>query len=105
MAIGQAILKDLSDNWWVILMRGIIAVQPDAGALAVVWTIGAYALVVGIALIVLSFRVRVLGGHAGTHATACPTWSVGPTHHRRGASAPTVAPGPRAHKPSVRPVG
>ena len=41
----------------------VVALQPDAGALAVVWMIGAYALLFGITLIVLGFRLRSLGAH------------------------------------------
>jgi uncharacterized membrane protein HdeD (DUF308 family) len=56
-------------NEWLLGLAGalsivfgiLVAVQPDAGALAVVWTIGAYALLFGVTLVGLAFRVRSLG--------------------------------------------
>ena len=44
-----------------ILFGVLVALQPDAGALAVVWLIGVYALVFGVTLIALAFRVRNVG--------------------------------------------
>jgi uncharacterized membrane protein HdeD (DUF308 family) len=44
--------------------RGVaMAANPAAGALAVVWIIGAYAAIVGLMMIVLAFRLRGLSGH------------------------------------------
>jgi uncharacterized membrane protein HdeD (DUF308 family) len=34
--------------------------SPGAGALSIVWVLGAYALVFGITLVILSFRVKSL---------------------------------------------
>jgi uncharacterized membrane protein HdeD (DUF308 family) len=71
MAIVGAIwLRDLDvmDNAWVLGLAGIISIalgvvlafQPNAGAVALVWTLGIYALIFGVLLIVLGFRMRSL---------------------------------------------
>jgi uncharacterized membrane protein HdeD (DUF308 family) len=44
----------------VVLFGIAIAVWPAAGLLAVTWIIGAYAVVFGILLVVLGFRLRNL---------------------------------------------
>jgi uncharacterized membrane protein HdeD (DUF308 family) len=54
---------------WLLGLSGVLsvifgillAIQPQAGAVAVVWILGAYALLFGITLIVLAFRVHGLG--------------------------------------------
>jgi uncharacterized membrane protein HdeD (DUF308 family) len=59
--------KALSNEWLLILSGALsivfgilIALFPGAGILAVVWLIGAYALIIGVLLLVLSFRLRRL---------------------------------------------
>jgi uncharacterized membrane protein HdeD (DUF308 family) len=55
-------------NEWALIIGGILSilfgvvlvVNPAAGALAMVWVIGIYALVFGLLMIVLAFRVRGL---------------------------------------------
>ena len=62
--------KEIS-NEWLLIIAGIFSVlfgvalvaNPAAGALAVVWIIGVYALIFGSMMIVLAFRVRGLSGH------------------------------------------
>jgi uncharacterized membrane protein HdeD (DUF308 family) len=62
-------LRKQIQNEWLLGLAGalsiifglVVAFEPDAGALAVVWTVGAYALLFGITLVVLAFRVRGLG--------------------------------------------
>lgn len=51
---------------WLLMLRGIasvafglaVALRPGAGAIALAWAIGVYALVIGALLIALAFRVR-----------------------------------------------
>jgi len=53
-------------NEWMLIIGSIISIlfgmalfaKPAAGALAMVWVIGAYAIIFGVMMIVLSFRVR-----------------------------------------------
>jgi uncharacterized membrane protein HdeD (DUF308 family) len=62
-------LRKVFQQGWLLGLAGalsiafgvLVALRPDAGALAVVWTIGAYALFFGITLIVLAFQVHGLG--------------------------------------------
>jgi uncharacterized membrane protein HdeD (DUF308 family) len=57
--------KEIDNEWWLILagalsvLFGIIVIAaPGAGALALLWVIGAYSLVFGILLVGLSLRLR-----------------------------------------------
>ncbi|MCG5212712.1 HdeD family acid-resistance protein [Streptosporangium sp. KLBMP 9127] len=77
---GIRLRKEIQGEWMFIL-SGVLAVVfgvllfvwPATGALAVTWLIGAMALVYGISLLVLAFRVRKLGGRtAGRHAPGMP---------------------------------
>jgi uncharacterized membrane protein HdeD (DUF308 family) len=60
--------KDLED-WWILALGGVISVifgglllfNPGAGALALVWLIGLYAIIFGALLIILSFRLKSVG--------------------------------------------
>lgn len=59
-------LRDEISNEWVLGLSGFISmvlgillfVQPAAGGLAIIWTIGGYALIFGILLLILGFRLR-----------------------------------------------
>ena len=61
-------LRKVIDGEWALGLAGILSivfgilvgVQPAAGALALIWLIASYALLFGIVLIVLAFRVRGL---------------------------------------------
>lgn len=53
MALGGAV---------PVLFGIVIALFPSAGALAVVWLIGAYAIIFGFLMLFLSFRLRCLAG-------------------------------------------
>lgn len=71
-------LRRVIDNEWLLALGGalsiafgvLLAVQPAAGALAVVWIIGAYAIAFGVIAVALSLRLRwyrkrIEEGHTG----------------------------------------
>jgi uncharacterized membrane protein HdeD (DUF308 family) len=53
-------------NEWLLALAGVasllfgilLVIQPGAGALAILWVIGAYAIIFGIALLILGLRLR-----------------------------------------------
>jgi len=57
-------------NEWMLLLAGIasvvlgvaLAVQPGAGALALLWLIGSYAILFGVLLLVLAVKIRRVAG-------------------------------------------
>ena len=59
-------LRKEIDNEWMLILGGIVSIlfgvlvvtRPGAGILAVTWMIGLYALVFGIFLMILGFRLR-----------------------------------------------
>jgi uncharacterized membrane protein HdeD (DUF308 family) len=57
--------KEIDNEWWLILAGAlsvifglIVLIAPGAGALGLVWAIGAYSVVFGIMLVGLSLRLR-----------------------------------------------
>lgn len=63
--------KEIEGEWLLILgglasvvFGGLLMIQPGAGALALVWLIATYAVVFGILLVTLAFRVRRFGSQA-----------------------------------------
>jgi uncharacterized membrane protein HdeD (DUF308 family) len=64
--MGAIQLRKEIDNEWFLILGGIISVlfgigvmlAPGAGALALVWVIGAYALIIGVLLVALAFRLK-----------------------------------------------
>jgi uncharacterized membrane protein HdeD (DUF308 family) len=64
--IAAVELRKLIDNEWLLGLGGVasvafgvvMALQPQAGALALIWLIGGYALVFGVLLLALGFRLR-----------------------------------------------
>lgn len=60
--------REIENEWWLglagvasVIFGILLFLQPAAGALAVVWLIGGYAILFGVLLIFLAFRVRGLG--------------------------------------------
>jgi uncharacterized membrane protein HdeD (DUF308 family) len=59
-------LREELEGEWLLILGGIASVllglillaRPGAGALAVIWMIGAYAIVFGVLLVILAFRLR-----------------------------------------------
>jgi uncharacterized membrane protein HdeD (DUF308 family) len=65
------IRKEIDNEWWLILSGALSAlfglvllIMPGAGALALVWIIGAYAIVFGALLIGFAFRLKRHGAAA-----------------------------------------
>ena len=64
--IGAIKLRKEIDNEWLLILSGIISVlfgvgmllAPGAGALALVWVIGAYSVVLGVIFAALAFRLK-----------------------------------------------
>jgi len=63
-------LREVIANEWLLILAGLVSVafgalliaRPDAGALAVLGLIGAYAIVFGVLLLIFAFRVRSVVG-------------------------------------------
>ena len=70
-------LRKLIPNEWLLILSGIVSIifgalliaQPGAGAIAIVWLLGAYALLFGILMLMLAFRLRGMRGTIGRQAT------------------------------------
>ena len=64
--IGAIRLRKEIDNEWLLILSGIFSVlfgvyvlsAPGAGALALVWVIGFYAIIEGVLLVALAFRLK-----------------------------------------------
>jgi uncharacterized membrane protein HdeD (DUF308 family) len=62
-------LRKSIENEWMLWLAGLLSLLygvalisfPDAGALALVWKIGGYALIFGILLLALAWRLRGVG--------------------------------------------
>jgi uncharacterized membrane protein HdeD (DUF308 family) len=68
--VGAIRLRKEIDNEWLLLLAGLVSVafgvliaaRPGVGALGVLWVIGFYAIVFGVLLLILAFRVRKVAG-------------------------------------------
>lgn len=56
---------EIEDEWWLILggiasvvFGALLVIYPGAGALAVIWLIGIYAVIFGITVLMLGVRLR-----------------------------------------------
>ena len=76
LEIAAAIrLRKEIQNEWLLILSGVLSVMfgalmilnPGAGALAVLWLLGAFSVAYGALLVVLSFKLRK---HAGTATPA-----------------------------------
>jgi uncharacterized membrane protein HdeD (DUF308 family) len=71
-------LRKEIDHEWLLVLAGLLSVafgvllvlMPGPGALVLVWWVGAYALVLGILLLALAFKLRHLAGGHLTSAAA-----------------------------------
>jgi uncharacterized membrane protein HdeD (DUF308 family) len=62
-------LRKQISNEWLLLLAGVLSaafgvllfINPSAGALSLVWIIGFYAVLYGITLLVLAYKLRRLG--------------------------------------------
>ncbi len=71
--IAAVRLREQIDNEWLLAAMGVVsivfgvllAIAPAAGALALIWVIAGYALVFGILMLVLAFRLRGLQARGG----------------------------------------
>jgi uncharacterized membrane protein HdeD (DUF308 family) len=69
-------LRKVITGEWVLILSGIFSIifgvlllaYPAPGVLALVWLIGAYALIYGVVMIVLAFRLHSLPGKLEMHA-------------------------------------
>lgn len=72
---GAIKLRKEIDNEWLLILGGLLSVvfgvvllvRPGAGALALIWVIGAYAIAFGIIYIAFAFKLKK---HQGAHAAA-----------------------------------
>jgi uncharacterized membrane protein HdeD (DUF308 family) len=70
-------LRKVIPNEWLAILSGVVSIifgilliaQPGAGAISIVWLIGAYALLFGLLTLMLAFRVRGMRGTIGHQAT------------------------------------
>ena len=64
--VGAIQLRKEIDGEWLLILSGVLSIafgvilmmQPDAGALAVVWIIGWYAILIGVLTSALAFRLK-----------------------------------------------
>ena len=63
-------LREVLKNEWLLILAGIVSVafgvwliaRPEAGALAVLWAIGIYAILFGVLVVLFAFKIRSYAG-------------------------------------------
>lgn len=78
--IGAAIIGEELDSRWLLGLTGALSIglgilllaSPATGGLALIWTIGVYAVVFGIAVCALGFRTLRIGRSIGKTPPAAP---------------------------------
>ena len=67
LEIAAAIrLREVLKDEWLLILAGLVSVavggiliwRPEAGALALLWLIGAYAIVLGVLIVLFAFKIR-----------------------------------------------
>jgi len=75
-------LRKIITNEWLLILAGIASVafgilllfQPAVGALALIWWIGAWAIVLGILLMIVAFRLRNWKGFIAIGTAGANNW-------------------------------
>jgi uncharacterized membrane protein HdeD (DUF308 family) len=70
-------IRTLIANEWLLILSGVVSIifgalliaQPGAGAISIVWLLGAYALLFGMLTLMLAFRLRGMCDTIGHQAT------------------------------------
>jgi uncharacterized membrane protein HdeD (DUF308 family) len=70
-------LRKMIPNEWLLILSGVVSIifgilliaQPTAGAISIVWLLGAYGLLFGILTLMLALRVRGMHDTTGRQAT------------------------------------
>nr|WP_311530700.1 HdeD family acid-resistance protein [uncultured Ralstonia sp.] len=77
IVVAVRLREELHGEWWLVLggiasvvLAGWLLWRPEAGVLAVLWWIGAWAIVWGVALILAALRVRRWGRSGSARAFA-----------------------------------
>ena len=77
IAAAVRLRHEIQGEWWLILggiasvVFGVLLVMfPGSGVLAVVWLIGIYAVIFGVALLMLGLRLKGMAGHVPAAAPA-----------------------------------
>jgi uncharacterized membrane protein HdeD (DUF308 family) len=69
-------IRTMIENEWLMILSGVVSIifgalliaQPGAGAIAIVWLLGAYALLFGLLTLMLAFRLRGMRDSIGRQA-------------------------------------